>query len=178
MDSNAYRKPTKLHSLVLASLFIALDIVFTRFFSVTLFGVERVSLQFLATSLCGAILGPWWGAASAALGDILGMLINSAGLAYYPGFTLTAALRGFVYGLMLHRRPIRYSRNLITEGIVSLVLNLVLNSVWLSLYFGQGYWAVLLVKGPVKLVIFPGIAYITYACLKALQKAKAFPAGQ
>ncbi len=173
MDSPILKKPTKLHSLVLASLFIALDIVFTRFFSVMLFGVERVSLQFLATSLCAAILGPLWGAAAAILGDLLGMLINSAGLAYYPGFTLTAALRGLVYGLLLHRRPLSYPRVLLTEGIVSLGLNLLLNSVWLSLYFGQGYWGVLVIKLPVKLVIFPALAYLTYACLRALGKSKA-----
>ncbi len=176
MDTPGFTKPSKLRSLVLASLFVALDIVFTRFFSVMLFGVERVSLQFLATSLCGAMLGPLWGAAAAIVGDLLGMLINSAGLSYFPGFTLTAALRGMTYGLLLHRRSVSYPRTLMAEAVVSLVLNLLLNSVWLSIFFGQGYLAVLALKLPFKLVVFPALAYLTYACLKALKKARVFGA--
>ena len=94
-----------LKKLVLAALFVALDLLFTRVFCVYLMGGgERVSLQFLANAVCGWALGPWWGAGVAAVADLTGALIGSSGLAFFPGFTLTAALRGFTYGLLLHKK--------------------------------------------------------------------------
>ena len=84
-----------LKKLVLAALFVALDILFTRVFCVYLMGgAERVSLQTLASAVCGWALGPWWGAGVAAAADLLGSAVGTSGLSFFPGFTLTAALRG------------------------------------------------------------------------------------
>ncbi len=158
------------HSLVMASLFVAMDIIFTRFFSVLLFGIERVSLQFLATSMCAVMLGPVWGAVAAIAGDTLGMLINSAGVAYFPGFTVSAALRGYTYGIMLHQKDLSYRRVLITEAIISIGINLLLNSMWLSVFFGQAFMGILLVKLPFKLVLTPLISWMLYSIIKALHQ--------
>ncbi len=157
-----------LKCLVTASIFVALDIIFTRFFSVLLFGIERISLQFIATSLCAVLLGPVWGAIAAVAGDMLGMLINSAGVAYFPGFTLSAALRGAVYGGMLHQKELSYKRVLLTEIIISIGINLLLNSVWLSVFFGQAFWGILLVKLPFKLVLTPLLSWMLFSILRAL----------
>ncbi len=153
---------------------MALDILFTRFFSVNLWGVQRLSLQFLATALCAALLGPRWGMATAVLGDILGMLINSAGLAYFPGFTLTAALRGLVYGIGLHGRPLRLGRVLATEAVVSLGLNTLLNSLWLAIFFGRAYLGLLAVKLPIYLVWAPLAGYAVFFCLRRLAAVQKF----
>ena len=84
-----------LKKLVLAALFVALDLLFTRVFCVYLMGgAERVSLQTVASAVCGWALGPWWGAGVAAAADLLGSVAGSSGLSFFPGFTLTAALRG------------------------------------------------------------------------------------
>ena len=91
-----------LKKLVLAALFVALDLLFTRVFCVYLMGgAERVSLQTLASAVCGWALGPWWGAGVAAAADLLGSAVGTSGLSFFPGFTLTAALRGLTYGLLL-----------------------------------------------------------------------------
>ena len=95
-----------LKKLVLAALFVALDLLFTRVFCVYLMGgAERVSLQTLASAVCGWALGPWWGAGVAAAADLLGSAVGTSGLSFFPGFTLTAALRGLTYGLLLYLRP-------------------------------------------------------------------------
>lgn len=156
--------------LAAASLFIALDIVFTRFFSLTLFLVERFSLQFLATSLCAALLGPWWGMVAAATADVLGMLINSAGASFFPGFTLSAALRGLVYGFVLYNQPVSYKRVLFAEVGVSFGINVMLNSLWLSMLYGKGYLGLLALKVPVRLVWVPLASYLTFICLRALRR--------
>ena len=78
-----------LKKLVLAALFVALDLLFTRVFCIYLMGgAERVSLQTLASAVCGWALGPWWSAGVAAAADLLGSAIGSSGLSFFPGFTL------------------------------------------------------------------------------------------
>ena len=68
-----------LKKLVLAALFVALDLLFTRVFCVYLMGgAERVSLQTLASAVCGWALGPWWGAGVAAAGGAAGAYLRPA----------------------------------------------------------------------------------------------------
>ena len=161
-----------LKKLVLAALFVALDLLFTRVFCVSLMGgAERVSLQTPASAVCGRALGPWWGAAVAAAADLLGSAVGSSGLSFFPGFTLTAALRGLTYGLLLYRKPVTFSRCLGASAAVSILWGLLLNSFWLSFYMGKNFWAWTVAKAPLKLVLVPVFGYLIYLTLKGLQKS-------
>jgi ECF transporter S component (folate family) len=143
--------------MVICALLISMDIVCARFLSVTPGGLSRISLQFLPDALMGAVLGPVWAMVGCAAADVLGMMINSQGLAYTPLFTLSAAVRGLLYGLML--RKIRGSgrkKAFFAVLSVALVVDLGLNPVWLSIYYGHlAYPAVLASKALTELVIFP-----------------------
>lgn len=161
-----------LKKLVLAALFVALDLLFTRVFCIYLMGgAERVSLQTLASAVCGWALGPWWGApvwlpppiCSARPARLLG-------LSFFPGFTLTAALRGLTYGLLLHKKPVTFPRCLAANAAVSILWGLLLNAVWLSLH-GQELLGVDGCQGPLKCLLIPLYAYLIYLTLKGLQKA-------
>ena len=165
------KKIVPLKKLVLASLFIALDIIFTRFFSVMIPGVERISLQFLPNALSGFFLGPIWSVAVLIAGDTLGMVINSAGAAYFPGFTLSAALRGLIYGLVLYNHKLKYTRTLVAVAIVSVVVDIGLNPVWMSMLYGKGYLATLVAKLPIRAVFIPAASAIVYFVAKGVIKA-------
>ena len=164
-----------LKKLVLASLFIALDIIFTRFFSVMIPGVERISLQFLPHALSGLFLGPVWAVATLVMGDILGMLINSAGEAYFFGFMLSAAVRGLIYGLILYKHPIKYSRTIISVAVVSVVVDLGLNPIWMSMLYGKGFIVTLIAKLPIRAVFIPAAAAIIYFVAKGVARAVKAP---
>ncbi len=128
--------------LALAGMFIALDIVFSRFLYAYLppgFHEVRVSPQFLAYALAGWILGPVWAIGCAVAGDVLGMLINSAGLPILPGYMLSAALTGLVYAVCLYRRPVSAWRCLLAVAVSTLVISLCLGSLWAVLYYTQDH---------------------------------------
>ena len=160
-----------LKKLVLASLFIALDIIFTRFFSVMIPGVERISLQFLPHALSGFFLGPVWAVATLVMGDILGMVINSAGEPYFLGFMLSAALRGLIYGLILYKRPMKYYRAVIAVSVVSIVVDLGLNPLWMSMMYGKGFWVTLVAKLPIRAVFIPLASAVIYFVAKGVVRA-------
>ena len=165
-----------LKKLVLASLFVALDIIFTRFFSVMIPGVERISLQFLPHALSGYFLGPLWSVATLAVGDILGMLINSAGETFFPGFLLSAVVRGVIYGVILYKRPLKYPRTLVAVALVSVIVDLGLNPIWIAILYGKGFWVTLIAKLLIRAVFIPLAAAIIYFVAKGVVRAVGVPA--
>ena len=99
MENNTQR-------LAVSALLIAADVVLTRLLAINT-PVMKISLGFAAVALSALLYGPWWAAVTAALGDLLGALLFPTG-AYFPGFTLTAALTGVIFGLCLYQKPKRW----------------------------------------------------------------------
>jgi ECF transporter S component (folate family) len=117
---------------------LVLDL-FTVYLSTTL----RIEFGFLALSATGALLGPVPAMIQGALADILGVIIHPAG-AYFPGFTITAILTGLISGLMLYRRKPDWRWALALRLTVNLLLNIALNTLWLSMMTGNAYLVLLL----------------------------------
>ena len=135
------RNNSRLTKLVLMSLFIALEIILTRFCSINT-PTLRIGFGFLPIAMLGIMFGPIWAGAAYAIGDFLGMMIFPSG-GYFPGFTITALLTGAVFGVMLHKKKITYVRVFFTSLIVCLILNLSLDTFWLYLMTGKGFLALL-----------------------------------
>jgi ECF transporter S component (folate family) len=74
-------------------------------------------------------------------GDFVGAIVFPSG-AYFPGFTLTAAMIGLIYGLFLHKKvtPVRIVAAVVISQIVC---SLGLNTLWLSMMTGTGFAALL-----------------------------------
>lgn len=150
----------KVRLLVMMALFIALNVVLVRFLSfqtVTL----RIGFGFLSDSVCAMMFGPIVGGATAALSDIAGMLINSHGMPYFPGFTVNAALYGITYGLFLYRREKSYINIILCVVLQMVFIDLLMGTVWAFLFsnvmMGKavGFVAVLVPRVASALVMVP-----------------------
>lgn len=129
-----------LTTVVCVAFLIALDIILTRFLSIqTQF--LRIGFGFIPVAVAGIAYGPVWGGICGAVGDILGMLIYPSG-AYFPGFTLTAALTGVIFGLILYRKT-SFVRVITASAAVCIILNLLLDTLWLDIMYGSGFIALL-----------------------------------
>ena len=157
--------------LTFAGLLVAIDVLFTRFLAFYLPGdIVRVSLQFLAHGLCGWILGPLWSLGSAVAGDLLGMAVNSAGRAYLPGYTLSAALSGLLYGLILYKRKPGIIPAAAAVGCVTLFVSLGLNSLWSMVYFEKAWFGVVTLQASARVILFPVYSGILFAVQRGLAK--------
>ena len=164
--------------LTYAALIVALDILVTRtFMSVMIGGVDRISLQFLPNAIAGALLGPAWGALTCIAGDLLGMALNSGGVSFSPLFTISAGVRGMLYGMLLYKRDKTPLNMLIAVAVVTLVVDLGLNPLFLSIYYGKAYLVILYAKIPVRIVatpIYAGLLYLFWRYAgKYLEKSAA-----
>jgi len=120
---------------------IAISVVLTRFCSINT-PILRIGFGFLPCALMGIMYGPLWAGAGYAIADILGMVIFPNG-AYFPGFTLTAFLTGLVYGFFYRKGEVTLKTSIVPNLIVSFGLNLILDTIWLMILMGQGFWALL-----------------------------------
>lgn len=131
----------RLSVIVTVALLIALDVILTRFLSIqTQF--LRIGFGFLPVAVAGIAFGPFWGAVTGAVGDILGMIIYPTA-EYFPGFTLTALLTGLIYGLFLYKKTVSVPRLLAASAAVCIFLNLLLDTLWLNIMYGNAFLVLL-----------------------------------
>ncbi len=158
-----------LTTIVCTSLLIAMSIILTRFLSIqTQF--LRIGFGIIPVAIAGIAFGPVWGAVCGTISDISGMLIYPSG-PYFPGFTLTAALTGLVFGLFLYRRHFSFIRLFIVCTAVCLGLNLLLDTLWLSIMYGSGYMVLLparLIKCALNIPVYAILLEVIWG--KALSK--------
>lgn len=122
-------------------LFIALRVVLGMF-SIQVLPQVRVSVVgFLPIAMAGMLLGPGYAALADAAGDIINFfLVTHAYGPYFPGYTVTAALSGLLYGLFLYRKEVTWKRSALCLLPVVLVLEMCLNSLWVYMTASWGYF--------------------------------------
>lgn len=142
---------------VTIGLLTALHIVLSRFLSINAWNI-KIGFAFVPVFLAAWAYGPVPAAAVGALGDFLGAVLFPIG-PYFPGFTLSCALTGVIFGLLLHKEQT------LPRIVAAVVLNqfgvsLLLSSFWISILYGSPY-TVLLGTRVIQSAILTGVELIT-----------------
>lgn len=124
------------------ALLVAMEIVLSRFLSISCWNL-KIGFSFLPVAVAAVVFGPLAAGLSAALADFLGAVLFPIA-AYFPGFTLTAFLRGLSFGL-IYKKP-SVASCVISVLINQLCLSLILNSLWISVLYGTPFIAILLTR--------------------------------
>lgn len=158
-----------------ASLLLALTILLTRHLSImALNGLLRLDLGQVPLELASFLLGPFYGAALGLLSDIVGTMLKQQGQ-FHWGITFDYVLIGLLPGLsykLFKKKAFTLPYLIGVQCIISLGINWLLRSYWLSGLMKQDYLTVVLMRFlPVAL---SGAIYVLllYVLLKALQAAK------
>ena len=123
-------------------LLIALEIVLSRFLSIST-PVMKIGFAFVPLSVIGMLYGPLYGGIAGALCDFIGAILFPIG-AYFPGYTLTAALSGATYGAFLQKDGAKnITKVILACTIVNIAWRLGVNTYWTTLFTGKGYLALL-----------------------------------
>lgn len=138
---------------VLSGLFISLEVILTHFLSITT-PIIRIGFGFLPSSLCSIMLGPVLGGITSMLSDVIGVMLFPQG-AYFPGFTISAFLSGTVYGMLLYKKKISLLRVSLAVLIVTIFIDLGLNTLWLSIITGKAVIAIIFPRLIKSLIMFP-----------------------
>ncbi len=172
---------------VLMALYIVLGL-----FRIQLTQQLRLSISFVAGASIAMLFGPAVAVPAAAACDVLTLLVNPSG-AYFWGFTVTAIVNALVYSSLLfdRRAPMHdrertmghgraffdredrnlFFRALISRGVIDLLCNTFLNTLWLSMLYGDSMGALLPARAVKNAALFIPEAIILFFALKAVNLA-------
>ena len=148
----------KIFTLCYLGILIAIQVVLARFAVIPVGDMMRFSLSFIPVVIAARKFGIVASTAVYGLGDLVGAIAFPTGGAYFPGYTLTAAIVGFIFGLYL--RPskkeestlARYVKIVLSVLSTQFIGSFLLNSFWRSFQTGTPYGAVLMTRLPQCLV--------------------------
>lgn len=124
---------------VYLAMFIAITDVLSRFLSIQL-PFLKFTFSFIPIALAAMLFGPVYGGLVAGIEDLIGAMLFPKG-AFFPGFTLSAALVGIIYGIVLYKKPKTTTRFVVANTIIAVGINIVLNTLWLVIMYDKGFIA-------------------------------------
>ena len=139
--------------------------------------IVSFSFSFVPFILCAIMLGRKYAMLIGIIGDILGVLMFPRG-AFFPGYTLSAMLTGYIYGAFLYKEgDIKVDKMfllklILSVSLVGIFINFGLNSVWLYYITKKAIKVIVPIK-PFKVKISKGL--ITWISVKYLIKSISIP---
>ena len=130
-----------LKTMIHVAVLVALEVVLSRFLSIpTQF--MKIGFAFVPLAVCGMLFGPWWAALCGGLADFLGAILFPIG-PYFPGFTLSNALVGMMFGYCLYQKFSGWKHIAKASVVNNLVISLLISTYWLHLLYGSPYLGLL-----------------------------------
>lgn len=136
--------------------------------------IANFSFSFVPFILCAIMLGAKYTMLIGVLGDILGMLLFPRG-AFFPGYTLSALLTGYIYGTFLYNKDtIIADRSFLIKlifsvSIVGIFINFGLNSFWLYCITQNAIKVIAPIKLVKQIILIPFKVMTIYCSVNILQ---------
>lgn len=124
---------------IMVAMYVVLDL-----FQLQLTPQLVISFSFIPIAITGWLFGMAPAMLVGGVSDILSFLVKPTG-AFFPGFTLTAILTGAVFGAIMHgaKGKAIWLLSIISKTLVTVVLNIGLNTYWTSILSGKAYLVLL-----------------------------------
>ncbi|WP_413627886.1 folate family ECF transporter S component [Fructilactobacillus vespulae] len=164
-------RPLSVKGISYLAILMAIEIVLSRLS----FGNSTVAFgfAFIAVVLIARWYGPFWAVGMSIIVDFISTMLS--GQAYFIGFTFSAMLGALAYSLAFYKRPkISITRVIIVVLLVTLVVNVVLNSLWVAIIANTNFFYFLPIRVVKNLISFPIQVVIIYWILnnQTIEKMK------
>ena len=157
-------------NLAVASLLITMKLILDLF-TIQLNQALHLSFEFLPFASLNMLFGPVTGAMCGALSDIINYIMNPKG-AFFPGFTISAMVSGIIYGIAFYKKKVTIARCIVAEIAIVVIVDLLLNTFWLSLLYGKGFFVLLPMRVVKNFAMAPINVAMMYFVLKLVDKVK------
>ena len=129
----------------------------------------RVGFSGLPNQVVDYLFGPWIGAIFGGVMDVVKWFLSGDG-DFFPGFTITAMAGAVIYGLFLYNKPLKIWRIIASQLAVKIVCNIILNTIWLNLLYGQAIAVILPGRIISNAVMLPIDVIIMYLLLQVVSR--------
>ncbi|MDR0930674.1 MAG: folate family ECF transporter S component [Clostridiales bacterium] len=160
----------KLKTLVICALLVSLNLVLDTM-TIQVNATLHISFKFLTIALAGAFYGWQIGAIVGGATDIIGFFAYPKG-PFMWGFTISAILTGMIYGLILHKKR-SFVRCALAQITVCVVINIVLNTIWLIMLYGNTPAEIITLQRIIKnIILLPLEIIMLYGVLQVCKRVK------
>ncbi|MGN1315237.1 MAG: folate family ECF transporter S component [Lachnospiraceae bacterium] len=173
--TDSYHKLKSVKTITTMAMLAAVAIILGMF-SIDYGSYIRIGFSSIPNGIVAYLFGPTVGGIFAGALDILKYIIKPTG-PFSPQLSLVTVLAGVLYGCMYYKKRITLTRVLVAKLIVMVICNIFLNTLCLSLLYGQVFMVILPVRAVKNLVMWPIDSLIFYVALKALEKIPGFSSG-
>lgn len=159
--SSSSKELKSLSTLTTLSLLMALNIVMSQTLSIKIGSEFSIGLGFLAIAAAAYFYGPIAGGITAALCDLIKALFFPFG-PFFPGWTLSAFIGGFIYGMFFYKKEVKLYHCILAKVLIAVIVNILLNALWIHLTYGSPYLPLLsarIIKNVITIPIEIGILY-------------------
>ena len=124
--------------LALCAVFVALQVMSSSVF-VQVSENLRIYFSFIFTALFSCIGGPVMALISGFCADIISFMLFPTG-AFFFGYTLSAMLGAFIFGLFLWDTKITALKLIFSRVVITGLINILLGSIWTTMLYSKGFW--------------------------------------
>lgn len=161
---------SRVSTISVTGMLVAISVMLS-FFTLVISNMLQISFSFLPLAACGMLYGPVVGGIMGVLTDVLGYFVHPNG-PFFPGFTLNALVSGVFYGFFLYKKSISLKNVIIVSALITIVVNLLLNSLWFSIMYGNAFSVILAGRIIKNLVMFPINTFLLFSLLKVVQSVR------
>ena len=173
--TDSFHELRSLKTLAMTAMLLAIAVVL-GFYTLQLTDYIKIGFAYIANELTGMMFGPVVGSVMGGLADLVKYLVKPTG-PFFPGFTISGFLGGLIYGIVLYKRPLSIRRIIVANGLVTVLINLLLNTYWLTLLYGNTFVALFPARIVKQIIMMPIEVVLFYAVAKVLSRAHLFAGG-
>lgn len=157
--------------MAILSILLALEVIIARFGTIRPSESIKLSLDFIPVVIAAILFGTVPAVIMSILADILGAFLFPVG-PFFPGFTVTAALTGLIYGLLLYKSQ-SFPRVICAVLLQQILCSLLLNTFWLHVLYGLPYLPTMvarLIQGGIMIALQLVLIPIAAQTIKTIEK--------
>ena len=152
LDSAKELKKTS--ALAVCAMLAALALILNSVASINIGPYVKIGFSGIPNQLMDYLFGPVSGCLFAGVLDLVKFFMKPDG-PFFFGFTFNAMLAAFIYGCFYYRRKLTIWRVLAAKFVVILIVNVLLNTLWLDMLYGKGFLAILPMRALKNLIMWP-----------------------
>ena len=169
---DSYLEFKKVSTITTASMFAAVAVVLGSM-TIEIGNYIKIGFSSIANHFVYYLFGPVVGGCFGGALDILKYMVKPTG-EFFPGWTLSAILAGVIYGVFFYKKRLSFWRILAAELTVSVVCNMVLGTLWLSMMYGKAFMVLLPARVIKNLIMSPVNAAVFYTLVWSLERTGIF----
>lgn len=155
-------------TLATCAMLIALNIVL-GYATLTISSYIRIGFGFVTVPVVSMMFGPLVGCVMGMAQDILAYIIKPTG-ALLISITMTAGMTGIIYARAFHKKSITFLRVLLTQMVIIIFINIILNSIALAPTVASGLIGIIPSRVIKNIILLPIQSVIIYTILKTTEK--------